>query len=191
MNMLLLRQLGHPLLVRTILIIYCLWVYGPPKENGYGKSLMAYCLADAKGKGKSGICMFGAKKQKAWLSDQSFAKKSGFEVVDSTNDGYELLALSFDGTIPRFSSTVTHQIENQELTIFYGMQCPYIDQTVKKIGQYCEINNIPITLNEVDTLEKAKKLPGVFNNFSVFYKGNFETGNLLDIASIKRILNKR
>ena len=64
---------------------------------------MEYCLADAKEKGKSGICMLGAKKQKAWLSDQSFAKKFGFEVVDNTNNGYELLALSFDGTMPKFA----------------------------------------------------------------------------------------
>ena len=58
---------------------------------------MEYCLADAREKGKSGICMLGAKKQKNWLSDQSFAKKFGFEVVDTTDNGYELLALSFDG----------------------------------------------------------------------------------------------
>lgn len=42
---------------------------------------MEYCLADAKEKGKSGVCMLGAKKQKAWLSNQSFAKTFGFEVV--------------------------------------------------------------------------------------------------------------
>ena len=55
---------------------------------------MEYCIADAKEKGKSGICMLGAEKTKSWLSDQSFAKKFGFEVVDTTDNGYELLALS-------------------------------------------------------------------------------------------------
>ena len=58
--------------------LYCLWVSGSYKGKGYGKSLMEYCLADAKEKGKSGICMLGAKKQKAWLSDQSFAKNFVF-----------------------------------------------------------------------------------------------------------------
>ena len=75
--------------------IYCLWVTGAHKGNGYGRSLMEYCIADAKAKGKSGICMLGSKKQKAWLSDQAFAKKFGFEVVDTTDSGYDLLALSF------------------------------------------------------------------------------------------------
>lgn len=50
--------------------VYCLWVTGDHKGKGYGKMLMEYCLADAKEKGKSGICMLGAKKQKSWLSDQ-------------------------------------------------------------------------------------------------------------------------
>lgn len=73
--------------------------------------------------------MLGAKKQKSWLSDQSFAKKFGFEAVDVTDNGYELLALSFDGTKPTFAQNVRKQmIESKELTIYYDMQCPYIDQ---------------------------------------------------------------
>jgi len=116
--------------------IYCLWVSGNPKGEGYGKSLMEYCLADAKEKGKSGVCMLGAKKQKSWLSDQSFAKKFGFEVVDTTVNGYELLALSFDGTMPKFAQNVKSQeIENQELTIYYDMQCPFVCRNVEMVKQ--------------------------------------------------------
>ena len=85
------------------LYLYCLWAAGAYKGKGYGRALMEYCLADAGAKGKSGVCMLGAQKQKAWLSDQSFAKKYGFQVVDTAAGGYELLALSFDGTAPRFT----------------------------------------------------------------------------------------
>ena len=83
--------------------LYCLWVSGNYKGKGYGKALMEYCFADAKEKGKSGICMLGAKRQKPWLSDQAFAKEFGFECVDTADPGYELLACSFDGTTPRFA----------------------------------------------------------------------------------------
>lgn len=153
---------------------------------------MEYCLADAKEKGKSGICMLGSKKQKAWLADQSFAKKFGFEVVDTTDYGYELLALSFDGTTPKFAQNVkTPKIESKELTIYYDMQCPYIYQNIEMIKQYCEKNNVPVSFIQVDTLQKAKNLPCVFNNWGVFYKGNFETVNLLlDVDCLKRILKK-
>lgn len=54
--------------------LYCLWVLGSPRGNGYGKALIEYCIADAKEKGRSGICMLGAKKQKSWLSDQSLQR---------------------------------------------------------------------------------------------------------------------
>ncbi|MGM9640494.1 MAG: GNAT family N-acetyltransferase [Faecousia sp.] len=171
--------------------IYCLWVLGDCKGKGYGKALMEYCLADAKEKGKSGVCMLGAQKQKSWLSDQAFAKEYGFEAVDTTDQGYELLALSFDGTRPRFAENAKKQeIERKELTIYYDAQCPYICQSIEKTRQYCEANQVPVSFIQVDTLQKAKELPCVFNNWAVFYKGKFETVNLLDAASLQRILKK-
>lgn len=180
-----------PIIGDNYYYIYCLWSLGSYKGKGYGKSLMEYCLEEAKEKGKSGVCMLGAKKQKAWLSDQSFARKFGFKVVDTTNNGFELLALSFDGTTPKFAQNVKKQeIESKELTIYYDMQCPYVYQTIEMIKQYCESNDVPASLIEVDTLQKAKELPCVFNNWGVFYKGKFATVNLLDVAYLKRIIKK-
>ncbi|MBS7008828.1 GNAT family N-acetyltransferase [Anaerostipes sp.] len=171
--------------------LYCLWVSGDYKGKGYGKMLMEYCLADAKEKGKSGVCMLGAKKQKAWLSDQAFARKFGFETIDTSENGYELLALSFDGTVPKFAQNVKKQkIESKELTIYYDMQCPYVYQNIEKIRTYCEMNHVPASFIQVDTLKKAKELPCVFNNWGVFYKGKFETVNLIDTAYLKRMLKK-
>lgn len=171
--------------------IYCLWVLGDYKGKGYGKALMEYCLADAREHGRSGVCMLGAKKQKTWLSDQSFAKTFGFEVVDTTDNGYELLALSFDGTVPSFAPNAKKlEIESKDLTVYYSMQCPYILQDIAMIQTYCETNDVPVAFISVDTLQKAKELPCVFNNWGVFYNGKFETVNLLDAAYLKRILKK-
>jgi GNAT superfamily N-acetyltransferase len=172
--------------------LYCLWVTGEYKGKGYGKSLMEYCLADAKENGKSGVCMLGAKKQKSFLSDQSFAKNFGFKTVDSTDNGYELLAVSFDGTMPEFASNAKKQkIESNCLTIYYDMQCPFVCQNINTVKQYCETQDIPLSLIHVNTLQKAKELPCVFNNWGVFYKGDFVTVNLFDIAYLKRLLAKQ
>lgn len=171
--------------------VYCLWVTGSDKGKGYGRALMESCLADAREKGKSGVCMLGSSKQKSWLSDQSFAKRFGFEAVDATDNGYELLAISFDGTTPRFAPGAKRmEIADKALTVYYDMQCPYILQKVEGLHQYCAARGIPVSLIEVDTLQKAKELPCVFNNWGVFYKGRFETVNLLDIATLERILKK-
>lgn len=179
-----------PIIGDHYMYIYCLWVSGDLKGKGHGQALMESCIEDAKKKGKSGLCMLGSKRQKAWLSDQSFAKKYGFITVDSTHDGYELLALSFDGTVPQFASHVKQEIDNQELTIYYDVQCPYIYQSIEKIKQYCDENEIPISLIKIKTLQQAKELPCVFNNYSVFYKGQLKTVNILDVGSIKRIIKK-
>ena len=171
--------------------LYCLWVSGAYKGKGYGRALMEYCLADARAKGKSGVCMLGAKYQKSWLSDQSFAKKFGFETVDTADGGYELLALSFDGTKPRFTDGAKKQeIDNRELTVYYSVQCPFVSQKIEKLRAYCEEQGVPAAFILVDTLQKAKDLPCVFNNWAVFYRGKFETVNLVDPGYVKRLLKR-
>ncbi len=180
-----------PVLGDNYLYLYCLWASGDHKGRGYGKALMEHCLADARAKGRSGVCMLGAEKQKAWLSDQSFARKYGFVPVDRTDYGYELLALSFDGTVPRFTEAARRgEIADQTLTVYYDFQCPYILQSVELAERVCGESGVPVVLEQVDSLEKAKALPCVFQNWAVFYRGKFETVNLLDAAGVKRLLRR-
>ncbi len=180
-----------PIVGDNFYYIYCLWVQGAPKGSGYGKELMEHCINDSKSHGKSGVCMLGAKKQKSWLSDQNFAKKFGFEKVDETRDGYELLALSFDGSTPHFTENAKRQcIAEKELTVFYDYQCPYIPQRVEKLREYCAENKIAANFVCVDSLEKAKNLPCVFNNWAVFYGGNFVTVNQIDEKTIEKLAAK-
>ena len=118
-------------------------------------------------------------------------KKYGFQVVDTAAGGYELLVLSFDGTAPRFTEAARRgTIPEQELTIDYGMQCPYIHASVEQVKRFCGERGAPVTLIPVDSLHRAKELPGVFNNWAVFYRGRLETVNLLDEAGLKQLLSK-
>lgn len=178
-----------PIVGENYLYIYCLWVTGSPKGCGYGKALMESCIADAKASGRSGICMLGAQKQKAWLSDQDFAKKFGFQPADTTPGGYTLLALSFDGSLPSFGENARRmEIPEQELTVFYTPQCPYLYQSLKLTREFCGERGLPLSLRPVDTLEQAKTLPCVLNNCAVFYKGKFVTVNLPDRSLLQRLL---
>lgn len=179
-----------PIVGDNFLYIYCLWVQGTPKGNGYGRSLMEHCIKSAKEQGKSGVCMLGAAKQKNWLSDQNFAKKFGFKTVSETKDGYELLSLSFDGINPEFSPTVTQKIPEKNLVIFYDYQCPFIFQRIEKLQKHCYDNNIPADFRLVNSIEKAKNLPCVFNNWGAFYNGKFISVNQLDGAAVQKIIKK-
>ena len=177
-----------PIMGDNFIYIYCLWNENL-KGQGYGTALMNFCIKDAKEKGKSGICMLGAKKQKHWLADQAFAKKFGFEVVDSTQSGYDLLALSFDGTKPMFALNAKEEkIQSQELTIYYDNQCPFVYKSIEIVKKYCDLNNVPVVINKIDSLQQAKKMPCVFNNWAVFYNGRFVTVNLLN--DISKIIGK-
>ena len=56
--------------------------------------------------------------------------------------------------------------------------------------RFCGERGAPVTLIPVDSLQRAKELPGVFNNWAVFYRGRLETVNLLDEAGLKQLLSK-
>ena len=70
------------------------------------------------------------------------------------------------------------------------MQCPFILQKVEALRQYCEANAVPSDFILVDTLEKAKAMPCVFNNWAVFYQGQFQSVNLTDVGTLERLLKK-
>ncbi len=178
-----------PVMGNNYIYIYCLWVSGSFKNNGYGKELLEYCIEDAKSQNKSGVCIIGSKKKKPFLSEKKFMQKFGFETVDVIGAEYELLALIFDGTMPHFSDTAKKQtIDNAELTIYFGMQCPYIPNCIEQMENYCKLNGIPLHLVNVDTLEKAKSVPCVFNNWAVFNNGQFQTVHLLNEGYLKKML---
>ncbi|MDF2674352.1 MAG: acetyltransferase [Clostridiales bacterium] len=171
--------------------IYCLWVSGSFKNKGYGKKLLQYCIDEAKDQKKSGICVISSNKKKPFLSDKKFMEKNDFKVVDKIGEEYELLALSFDGSNPRFKSNAKKQtIDMKELVVYYGLQCPYIPNCVKEIKTYCDANKVKINFVKIDTLEKAKNVPCVFNNWAVFYNREFKTLHLLNEGYIKKLLEK-
>ncbi len=177
-----------PVVGENYMFIYCLWVSGSFKGKGYGASLLNYCIDDAKRQGKSGVCVLSASKKKPFLTEKKFVQRYGFETVDAIGE-YELMALSFDGSKPRFADSAQRQgIDSQALTVYYSLQCPYIPNCIKEVEAICTANNIPLELVKVDTLEKAKSVPCVFNNWAVFYQGKLATLHLLNEGYLKKLL---
>ena len=70
------------------------------------------------------------------------------------------------------------------------MQCPYTLQSVDLASRCCKEWGVPLALRPVESLEQAKTLPCVFNNWAVFYRGTFQTVNLLDAAALGRLLKQ-
>lgn len=171
--------------------IYCLWVAGSFKGKGIGKELLEYCINDSKQKGMSGICTLVSKKKKPFIGEKKFFEHYGFKVVDTTAD-YELLALQFDNSEPpKFRNNAKlMKIENQDFTIYYSNECPYAEYEVKELLDYTEKNNIKLNFVKIDSLEKAKNVPCIFNNWANFYKGNFISNTILNANSFNKLIQK-
>lgn len=116
--------------------------------------------------------------------------KHGFKTVDTLSDEYELLALSFDAAVLSFIDAAKRQsIDNNDLTIYYGLQCPYIPNFIKEVESYCKAKGLKLDLIKVDTLETVKSMPCVFNNWAVFYNEKFVTVHLLNEGYLKKTID--
>ena len=169
--------------------IYCLWVAGSFKDKGIGKELLTYAINDAKEKGKSGICTLVSAKKKPFIGDKKFFLHFGFEVVDTIND-YELVALKFDNQeTPKFSNSARNMtIDNQDFTIYYSNECPYVEYEVKELSDYAKNKNIKLNFIKIDSLDKAKNAPCIFNNWANFYQGKFISNTILNANALDKLL---
>ena len=177
-----------PIIGKNYEYIYCLWVAGSFKGKGIGKELLEYAIKDAKDKGKSGICTLTSKKKKPFIGEKKFFEHFGFKVVDTIDD-YELLVLQFDDNeVPRFSDTArAMKIDNQDFTIYYSTECPYVEYEAGELTEYANLHGITINFIKIDSLEKAKNAPCVFNNWANFYKGKFISNTILNANSFEKI----
>ena len=169
--------------------IYCLWVAGSFKGKGIARELLEYAINDAKIKKMSGICTVVSKKKKPFIGDKKFFEHFGFNIIDSIDD-YELLAIQFDdkGT-PKFSDSArTMKIDDNDFTIYYSNECPYVEYEVKELTEYAKNNNIKLNFIKIDSLEKAKNAPCFINNWANFYKGKFISNTILNVNSFKKFI---
>ena len=178
-----------PVIGNNYMYIYCLWVAGSFKGKGIGRELLEYAINDAKDKGMSGICTLVSKKKKPFIGDKKFYEHFGFIVVDTIND-YELMVLSFnDNEVPKFSNSARKmEIDSEEFTIYYSNECPYVEYEVKELSDYAKENNIKLKFIKIDSLEKAKNTPCVFNNWANFYKGKFISNTILNANALEKLL---
>lgn len=176
-----------PISGKDYLYIYCLWVAGSFKGNGYGKDLLEYAINDAKNNNKQGICTISSNKKKPFLAEKKFFLKYGFKVVDTIGD-YELLSLDFKNEHPKFNDNARKMaIDTKDLTIYYSQQCPFTNNCIKEIINYAKENNKKIVFEKIDTLEKAKNAPCIFTNWATFKDGKYVSNSLLNANLLDKL----
>ena len=180
-----------PVIGKNYMYIYCLWVAGSFKGKGIGKELLEYAIEDSKKKKMDGICTLVSKKKKPFIGDKKFFEHFGFKVIDTIND-YELLSLSFNDNnkdIPHFSDSARKmEIDDKDFTIYYSNECPYVEYEIKELTEYSNRKNIKINFIKIDSLDKAKNAPCIFNNWANFYKGKFISNTILNANALEKLI---
>ena len=178
-----------PIKGNNYMYIYCLWVAGSFKGKGVGRELLEYAIEDARNKKMSGICTLVTKKKKPFIGDRKFFEHFGFVSADTIAD-YELMVMPFDDSeVPSFTDSARKmEIDNQNFTIYYSNECPYVEYEVRELSEHAVEKGIKLDFVKIDSLEKAKNAPCVFNNWANFYKGNFISNTILNGNALDKLL---
>lgn len=178
-----------PINGKNYMYIYCLWVAGSFKGKGIGNELLEYAIADAKEKKMSGVCTLVSQKKKPFIGDKKFFEHYGFKVADTIND-YELMTLQFDDKerLEFSDSARKMEVDSQDFTIYYSNECPYVEYEVKELSAYVKDKDIKLNFIKIDSLEKAKNAPCVFNNWANFYKGKFVSNTVLNANAFEKLI---
>ena len=82
---------------------------------------------------------------------------------------------------------LTERIGKKPRVLFMTPQGKPFSQ--KLAEEYAKENNIKINFIKIDSLEKAKNAPCIFNNWANFYKGKFISNTILNANSFKKLID--
>lgn len=182
----------YPIHANDYMHINCFWVSGQYKGEGYANELLNQCINDAKQKGKKGITIIAAEKNRPFLFEGAYLKHKGFQIADTALPFFVLYYLPFEKTtkVPCFDACVKQDsIEEQGLVLYYTNQCPHTIKYVKIIEDIAKNHNVILNIHKIDSLEKAQKAPTPFTTYSFFYNGKFITNEIFSGKKFEKFLS--
>jgi GNAT superfamily N-acetyltransferase len=172
-----------PITAKNYLNINCFWVSGKYKNHGYGKKLLEHAILDAKKDSKDGLVTVVGTKKFHFMSDTKWLLKQGFEIVETTDDGFALLVLKLkkDSITPIFNPSVKDRtsIKKEGIVVYYSNRCPYSEYHVQNsLIETVKKRDISYEIIKLNTYEEAQNSPTLATVFSLFYNGKFITTDL-------------
>jgi N-acetylglutamate synthase-like GNAT family acetyltransferase len=153
---------------RDYLFIHCIWVVGKAKGKGYGTRLLEKCARDASDMGLKGVAVLAS--EETWLTNRSFFKEGGFEIIETADPAFTLMALNITGgKKPSLPSNWQDRIDSfgSDLTLVYADQCPYIDrmkQALYNVATTFKIQSREVCLaSSAEIQAKSPSPSGVYN----------------------------
>lgn len=171
----------------------CIYIVSGLPEALKEKDMRQSCLnmrsTIQKIRGKAGYVTLHQKRKAVFVGKELFYSLRIFS-ADSVGE-YELLSFSWYGTQPHFNDCVrSMEIDTNIFTVYYSPECPYVLNSIKELEEYASDSGIPFKAVKIDSLEKAKSVPCVFNNWANFKNGKFISNTILNKNSFEKLLNK-
>lgn len=172
-----------PITADNYLNINCFWVSGKYKKLGLGKELLNHAIKDAINDSKDGLVTVVGTKKFHFMSDTKWLLKQGFEIIETTDDGFALLVLKLKKSLitPKFNSSVKDKssIKKEGIVVYYSNRCPYSEYHVQNsLIETARKRDISYEIIKLNTHEEAKNSPTPATIFSLFYNGKFITTDL-------------
>ncbi len=180
----------RPVVAPGYLVIHCLWVSGRYKGQGFGGDLLRHCLEQ--GREYAGVVAVAG--SAPYLTDTSFYTHHGFEVVDRTETGFDLVCHRSRAKAPkpRFGDVAragrVPQRDGVHLEFCY--QCPFVPDCVKQMSAAAEKRGLAVTVRRLETPEEAQRAASPFGTFGAFLHGAFLTHELMTSQKFDALLTR-
>lgn len=182
-----------PIQAEGWLFIDCLWVSGQYAGKGYGASLLATAIAQAKEQGFQGLVALSADKKRPFLSDPAFYARHGFVQAHTAPPYYQLMALPLQAgaasTLPRFAPSVLHpQVPAQGIAIYYSHHCPHTSKYVPLLQKTAQSMGVAFQSTQFTSLQQAQQGPNPFTTYSMYYNGEFVTNEIFSESKLRKFI---
>ena len=184
----------RPVIAPGYLVIHCLWVSGRYKGRQLGRELLEHCLGDSR-RYRGVVAVSG---RTPYLTDTRFYLHHGFEVLERTHTGFDLVCYRGDADsdeespTPRFTDSARRGTvsEAEGVHFEYVYQCPFVPGCLQDMSAVAQELNLAVTTRQLATVKQAQDAASPFGTFGAFLHGEFVTHELMSANKFRKLLER-
>lgn len=184
-----------PIHAKSYLHINCLWVSGSHVKKGSGRQLLQRVFDDGRTMRMHGVTAITTPKKSAYLTDFSFYKHFGFEIVDKAM-GYllivKVLGEEDPKDMPHFARSVQEPAfpDKPGLHIVYTAQCPFTYHYVNETLEEASRLGIPASAHRITSAKEAQKSPVPWTTYAAYFDGKYLGHEILTANKLAKKLSE-
>lgn len=180
----------RPVVAPGYLVIHCLWVSGRFKGRQLGRELLQHCFADA-GERHGVVAVSG---RSPYLTDTRFYLHHGFEIVERTDTGFDLVCYRADANaaMPCFADSARRGTvpESDGVHFEYAYQCPFVPGCLREMSAVAREFDLAVSSRELATLKEVRRAASPFGTFGAFLFGRLITHELMSGNKFRKLMEQ-